>query len=242
MYRLRKDTNQLCKNVVSSLRCKLLMSKWERNVNRYSMFRLVTTQPSASLTQERRYPERKQYLFLEYTRLLEEADPLFVVQYSGISAKEWTPLRIRLDQEGGLKLKVTKTGIIQRLLKREASSLNGMFSLFHAPIAVVTSKTRDMSREDSLSTIVKRFCEIIGQDKRFYILGAKIENNVVALSEIYHYASLPCKTKLQEQLTALLESPTRALMDVLIVPSQHLTLSLEHHVKSSSPLNIPVVS
>lgn len=184
---------------------------------------------------ERRYPFRKQYLFSEYKKILAEADPLFIVQYPSMSVSELTQIRIRLDQEGEWKMKIIKTGLMRRVLKEIDHSLDILSPLFHAPVAIIIPRSLRMSSdEDSFTKPIKKLNEIIGKNRRFYILGAKIEQVILGFSTIQTYFTLSSKKELHHQLLGLLESPMHDLIGTLISPPQTLSQSLEHYIKSQT--------
>jgi ribosomal protein L10 len=201
---------------------------------------LVTTPiPQASLetaVKERRYPLRKQYLFSEYKKILDEADPLFIVQYPSMPVSELTQIRIRLDQEGEWKMKVIKTGLMRRVLKDVDHSLGTLSPLFHAPVAIIIPRTLKISPDDdSFAKPMRKLNEILGKDRRFYILGAKIEQMILGFSAIQTYFSSPSKKELHHRLLGLLELPMYDLVGTLISPPQTLSQSLEHYIKSQAP-------
>ena len=168
--------------------------------------------------------ENKQQIVKEIKSLLNESEMAVVLDYKGLSIKEMSDLRTRLQSNNGI-CKVTKNSLMRRAIDGE-SNWNGLESLLTGTNAFVLIK-------EDVGSAVKAIQSFQKETKKSETKGALFEGKLLSESEIKDIANLPSKEVLMAKIAGALNGiATKIAISVNEVPSG-LARSLKQHSESS---------
>lgn len=147
---------------------------------------------------------------------IEEAKSVALTDYRGLSAKQLTELREKVQQAGG-ELQVTKNSLLFRALKENQYQFEK--ERLEGPTLALFSQKDEISPLRTLAD----FAKTSG------LLPFKIgfmAGSVLSLEELNRFAYLPSKIELQAKLLGLLTEPQSRLVRALNWNLQRLVLVL----------------
>ncbi len=155
--------------------------------------------------------ESKKQIVKEIKGLLEEAEMALVLDYKGLSIKEMSDLRTRLEPSSGI-CKVAKNTLIRKAIDGN-SSWSGLESLLTGTNAFVLVKGDVGAALKAVQTFQK-------DTKKSSTKGGLFEGKLLSQDEIKTIASLPSKETLMAQIAGALNAlPTKIAVGVNEVPS-----------------------
>ena len=168
--------------------------------------------------------ENKQQIVQEIKSLLNESEMAVVLDYKGLSIKEMSDLRTRLQSNKGI-CKVTKNSLMRRAIDGE-SNWTGLESLLTGTNAFVLIK-------EDVGSAVKAIQSFQKETKKSETKGALFEGKLLSESEIKEIANLPSKEVLMAKIAGAINGlATKIAISVNEVPSG-LARSLKQHSESS---------
>ncbi len=168
--------------------------------------------------------ESKKKIVDELKELLGEAEMALVLDYKGLSIKEMSDLRNRLQSNNGV-CKVTKNTLMRQAIDGD-NTWSGLESLLSGANAFVLIKGDIGGSVKALQTFQK-------ETKKSETKGGLFEGKLLSQEEIKAIASLPSKETLMAQLAGALNSiATKVAVGINEVPSG-LARSLKQHSESS---------
>ena len=168
--------------------------------------------------------ENKQQIVQEIKSLLNESEMAVVLDYKGLSIKEMSDLRIRLQSNNGI-CKVTKNSLMRRAINGEGN-WTGLESLLTGTNAFVLIK-------EDVGSAVKAIQSFQKETNKSETKGALYEGKLLSESEIKEIANLPSKEVLMAKIAGALNGiATKIAISVNEVPSG-LARSLKQHSESS---------
>ncbi len=164
--------------------------------------------------------ESKKQIVNEIKDLLAEAEMALVLDYKGLSIKEMSDLRTRLEPSSGI-CKVAKNTLIRKAIDGN-SSWSGLESLLTGTNAFVLVKGDVGAALKAVQTFQK-------ETKKSATKGGLFEGKLLSQDEIKTIASLPSRETLMAQIAGALNAiPTKLAVGVNEVPSG-LARSLKQH-------------
>jgi large subunit ribosomal protein L10 len=167
--------------------------------------------------------ESKQQIVEELKQLLGEAEMALVLDYQGLSIKEMSDLRIRLQASNGV-CKVTKNTLMRRAIDGDSvwSSLDSLLSGTNAFILVKGD--------------VGGACKALGafqkETKKSETKGGLFEGKLLSQDEIKAIGELPSREELMAQIAGAINAvTTKVAVGVNEVPSG-LARALKQHADS----------
>ncbi|KGG16735.1 MULTISPECIES: 50S ribosomal protein L10 [unclassified Prochlorococcus] len=168
--------------------------------------------------------ESKKQIVEEIKGLLDEAEMALVLDYKGLSIKEMSDLRARLEASSGI-CKVTKNTLMRKAINGN-SSWSGLESLLTGTNAFVLVKGDVGSALKAVQTFQK-------ETKKSETKGGLFEGKLLTQDEINAIAALPSKEVLMAQIAGALNSITAKIaVGINEVPSG-LVRSLNQHAENS---------
>ncbi len=168
--------------------------------------------------------ENKQKIVEELKKLLDDSEMALVLDYQGLSIKEMSDLRTRLQSSNGI-CKVTKNTLM-RLAIDGSDSWSDLSSFLTGTNAFVLIK-------GDVGGAVKAVQSFQKETKKSKTKGGLFEGKLLSQDEIKAIASLPSKEILMAQIAGALNSlPTKVAVGINEVPSG-LARALKHHSESS---------
>ncbi len=167
--------------------------------------------------------ESKKQIVEELKSLLDEAEIALVLDYKGLSIKEMSDLRTRLEPSIGI-CKVAKNTLIRKAIDGN-SSWSGLESLLSGTNAFVLVKGDIGGALKAVQTFQK-------ETKKSETKGGLFEGKLLSHDEIKAIASLPSKETLMAQIAGALNAiPTKIAVGLNEVPSG-LARSLKQHAEN----------
>ncbi len=167
--------------------------------------------------------ESKKQIVKEIKSLLDQAEMALVLDYQGLSIKEMSDLRTRLEASSGV-CKVTKNTLIRKAIDGNAS-WSGLESLLTGTNAFVLVK-------GDVGGAVKAVQAFQKDTKKSKTKGGLFEGKLLSQDELKAIASLPSKEALMAQIAGALNSiTTKVAVGINEVPSG-LARSLKQHSES----------
>ncbi|AAP99274.1 MULTISPECIES: 50S ribosomal protein L10 [Prochlorococcus] len=168
--------------------------------------------------------ESKKQIVEEIKGLLDKADMALVLDYQGLSIKEMSDLRSRLEQSSGI-CKVTKNTLMRKAINGDAT-WSGLESLLNGTNAFVLVK-------GDVGSALKAVQAFQKETKKSETKGGLYEGKLLTQDEIKAIAALPSKEALMAQIAGALNSiTTKIAVGVNEIPSG-LARSLKQHAENS---------
>ena len=168
--------------------------------------------------------ENKQQIVKELKSLLSESEMAVVLDYKGLSIKEMSDLRLRLQANNGI-CKVTKNSLMRRAIDGEGN-WSDLESLLTGTNAFVLIK-------EDVGSAVKAIRSFQKETKKSETKGALFEGKLLSESEIKEIADLPTKDVLMANIAGALNGvATKLAISINEIPSG-LARSLKQHSESS---------
>ncbi len=168
--------------------------------------------------------ESKKKIVEDLKGLLDEAEMALVLDYQGLSIKEMSDLRARL-QENGSVCKVTKNTLMRQAIdgKDPWSNLEPLLSGTNAFVLI----------KGDVGGAVKAVQSFQKDTKKSETKGGLFEGKLLSQDELKAIASLPTKEVLMAQIAGALNAiTTKIAVGINEVPSG-LARSLKQHAESS---------
>jgi len=168
--------------------------------------------------------ESKQQIVEELKQLLDEAELALVLDYQGLSIKEISDLRSRLQEKNGV-CKVTKNTLMRRAIDGNGAWSN-LDSLLKGTNAFVLVK-------GDVGGAVKAVQSFQKDTKKSQTKGGLFEGKLLSQDEIKAIGNLPSKEALMAQIAGVINAlATKVAVGINEVPSG-LARSLKQHAESS---------
>jgi len=168
--------------------------------------------------------ENKQKIVEELKELLDESEMALVLDFQGLSIKEMSDLRTRLQSSNGV-CKVTKNTLMRRAID-SSDSWSNLSTLLTGTNAFVLIK-------GDVGGAVKAVQSFQKDTKKSSTKGGLFEGKLLSKDELKAIASLPSKEVLMAQIAGALNSlTTKVAVGINEVPSG-LARALKQHSESS---------
>tara|TARA_B100000945_G_scaffold62402_1_gene46452 strand:- start:18 stop:545 length:528 start_codon:yes stop_codon:yes gene_type:complete len=168
--------------------------------------------------------ENKQQIVKEIKSLLSQSEMAVVLDYKGLTIKEMSDLRSRLQSNNGV-CKVTKNSLMRRAIDGE-SNWSDLKSLLTGTNAFVLIK-------EDVGGAVKAIRSFQKDTNKSETKGALFEGKLLSDSEIKEIADLPSKEVLIAKIAGAINAvSTKLAISINEVPSG-LARSLKQHSESS---------
>jgi len=167
--------------------------------------------------------ESKKQIVEELKSLLNDAEMALVLDYQGLSIKEMSDLRTRLEGSSGV-CKVTKNTLMRKAIDGDKawSSLESLLTGTNAFVLV----------KGDVGGAVKAVQAFQKETKKSETKGGLFEGKLLSQDEIKAIASLPSREALMAQIAGAINSlPTKVAIGINEVPSG-LARSLKQHSES----------
>ncbi|PVU88249.1 hypothetical protein BB561_005955 [Smittium simulii] len=158
---------------------------------------------------------KKKLLYGTYEEIFENSPAVLVVQHINLDSVDWTVLRQKLFFDcSNAKITVVKNRAMHSILrKNKYSNLKPLFASTVSVISWNPSASPDSSID--LKSCITKALSIISKSKQLSILGGVVENNLMTLSMLSEYTSLPDIDNLQAQVVGVLQLPSSSLTRAL---------------------------
>jgi len=167
--------------------------------------------------------ENKQQIVEELKQLLGEAEMALVLDYKGLSIKEMSDLRTRLQASNGV-CKVTKNTLMRRAIDGD-SAWSDLDSLLTGTNAFVLVK-------GDIGGAVKALQSFQKDTKKSDVKGGLFEGKLLSPSDIQAIGDLPSKEVLMAQIAGAINGlATKLAVGINEVPSG-LARALKQHAES----------
>jgi large subunit ribosomal protein L10 len=167
--------------------------------------------------------ENKQQIVEELKGLLGEAEMALVLDYKGLTIKEMTDLRTRLQASNGV-CKVTKNTLMRRAIDGD-SAWSDLDSLLTGTNAFVLVK-------GDVGGAVKALQSFQKDSKKSEVKGGLFEGRLLSPSDIQAIGDLPSKEVLMAQIAGAINGlATKLAVGINEVPSG-LARALKQHAES----------
>ena len=168
--------------------------------------------------------ENKQQIVQEIKSLLNESEMAVVLDYKGLSIKEMSDLRARLQANQGI-CKVTKNSLMRRAIEGEGN-WSDLDSLLTGTNAFVLIK-------EDVGGAVKAIQSFQKETNKSETKGALFEGKLLSQAEIKEIANLPSREVLMAKIAGALNGvATKLAIGINEIPSG-LARSLKQHSESS---------
>ncbi len=164
--------------------------------------------------------ESKKQIVEEIKQLLDKAEMTLVLDYQGLSIKEMSDLRARLEPSKGV-CKITKNTLMRKAIDGN-TTWSGLDSLLTGTNAFVLVK-------GDVGSALKAIQAFQKETKKSETKGGLFEGKLLSNAEIKAIADLPSKEALMAQIAGSLHAlPTKIAVGVNEVPSG-LARALKQH-------------
>ena len=168
--------------------------------------------------------ENKQIIVKEIQSLLNESEMAVVLDYKGLTIKEMSDLRLRLQSNNGI-CKVTKNSLMRKAIDGN-SNWTDLDSLLTGTNAFVLIK-------EDIGAAVKAIQSFQKDTNKSETKGALLEGKLLSEAEIKAIANLPSKEVLMAKVAGALNAiATKLAISINEVPSG-LARSLKQHSENS---------
>jgi large subunit ribosomal protein L10 len=168
--------------------------------------------------------ENKQQIVTEIKSLLDDSEMAVVLDYKGLTIKEMSDLRSRLQTTNGI-CKVTKNSLMRKAIDGDSN--------WHDLESLLTGTNAFVLIKEDVGGAVKAIQSFQKDTKKSETKGALFEGRLLSDSEIKEIASLPSKEVLMAKIAGALNGvATKIAISINEVPSG-LARSLKQHSEKS---------
>jgi len=146
-----------------------------------------------------------------YKKVFADAGVIVVTQYSGLTVRELTDLRVKLKGEGAA-LKVIKNRLAKIALDGRGGDKAG--AMFVGPVAIAHS-----ADPVAASKVVADFAK--GNEK-LVLVGALMGDQVLDQNGVKQLASLPSLDQLRGKIIGLIQAPATKIAGIVAAPAGQL--------------------
>lgn len=166
--------------------------------------------------------EKKEILFEQINRLLQDKKPLILIDYKGLNGKEISLFRRTLSEKES-SLKIIKTSLFKKALARMGLTLKE--DILNRPMALVFD-----SDQINLAKMVYEFSKSYAN---LEILGAVFDHQYAPTSEVKAMALLPTQEELRAHLVQTINLPLLRLGRAFSDLPNRLVLALKYKILNS---------
>ncbi len=159
----------------------------------------------------------KNELVREFNDVFKANPSVMVVEYKGLSVKEFENLRASL-KKADVKLKVVKNTLLR--IAAKDTEIERINDLFEGPTAVAIC-------EKDATAAAKVFVESLKKLPLLKIKGGIVEGSVIGESQISDLSKLPSRQELISQFMGLLNSPVSRFLGTLNQLQSRLLYALD---------------
>ena len=165
--------------------------------------------------------EKKSNYIKTMTTQFDKAEAVIVAHYQGLTVKQLDELR-KIMRKHGIIFKITKNRITKLAL--EKTKCKELSDLFSGPTAVALSN-------DAI-TSAKILTNFSKDNKNLKILGGIIGNDILDVTEVKNFATLPSLEEARAKIVGILRSPAQKIASILLAPASKIAiLALEKSKK-----------
>ena len=168
--------------------------------------------------------ENKQKLVKEIKSLLNESEMAVVLDYKGLSIKEMSDLRLKLQTNNGI-CKVTKNSLMRRAIDGESnwSDLEPLLSGTNAFVLI----------KEDVGGAVKAIQSFQKETNKSETKGALFEGKLLSESEIKEIANLPSREVLMAKVAGAINALSAKIAISINEVTSGLARSLKQHSENS---------
>jgi ribosomal protein L10 len=160
----------------------------------------------------RPYPPSKVFKHEVYSEIL--ANPsVFLVQKMNMRIPDWVKFREACEKHE-FRANVVQGKIFRALLRDVAKEQPQILELEPFLMGSIATVSAASDPERVGETLIK-LLKILNTEKKAILLGGKVENAVYSTDEILRISKLPPLADMRGELVAILEQPTRRLLELL---------------------------
>lgn len=164
--------------------------------------------------------EKKQQTVTELREIFDRAQVAIVTDYRGLTVKEITDLRRRLQKVGG-DLTVSKNTLIE-IVTRDQDKWKAMEPLLAGPTALAVGFDDPVAAAKALSDFTKEKRKV-----EVKIRGGVMEGKPLSTADVTSLANMPSKEVLLGRMLGSLQSPAQKLASALSGGSRDLVYALD---------------
>ena len=138
--------------------------------------------------------QRKVMIFNEIRTIFSDSKLVTVFHYNDLSTQDWNNLRLKLDEKN-IKIKVLPTKVTRKAL--EDTRYKNLNPLLHGSTAVAFSD----------KPCIHDILNAVKSERKLYLLGGLIEDELMTPKSIEKYAELPEKSLVYANLAMTLMAP-----------------------------------
>ena len=158
-----------------------------------------------------------------YKTVFANAGVIVVTQYSGLTVRELTDLRVKLKGEGA-SLKVIKNRLAKIALDGKGGDKAG--AMFVGPVAIAYSPD-----PVAASKVVADFAK--GNEK-LVLIGGIMGDTVLDQAGVKQLASLPSLDQLRGKIIGLIQAPATKIAGVVAAPAAQLARVISAYAKKDA--------
>lgn len=164
--------------------------------------------------------EKKQQTVAELREIFDRAQVAIVTDYRGLTVKEITDLRRRLQKVGG-DLTVSKNTLID-LVTRDADQWKAMEPFLAGPTALAIGFDDPVAAAKAVTDFAKEKRKV-----EIKIRGGVLEGKPLSADAVKDLASMPSKEVLLGRMLGSLQSPAQNFASVLSAVSRNLVYAVD---------------
>ena len=146
-----------------------------------------------------------------YKKVFADAGVIVVTQYSGLTVRELTDLRVKLKSEGAA-LKVIKNRLAKIALDGRGGDAAG--AMFVGPVAIAFSPD-----PVAASKVVADFAKT---NDKLVLIGALMGDEVLDQNAVKQLAALPSLDQLRGKIIGLIQAPATKIAGIVAAPAAEL--------------------
>jgi len=172
--------------------------------------------------------EQKQAVLEDLRDKFERAKTVVFVIYAGLSVKEMTELRRKLE-EAGIDFGVYKLTLVEKAAKEQNIEIDP--AIFTGPTAIAFN----YQDEITAAKIIRQFSK---EHEAMQIEGGLFENRVISIDEVKALAAIPGKEELYAKLVWAIQGPAYNLVSALKGNLNKLVFVLNSFYQSKSESSV----
>jgi large subunit ribosomal protein L10 len=168
--------------------------------------------------------QRKEEVLAQYNEWLEKSQAIILVEYSGITMKEFDAIRAKVRETGG------EFHVVKNTLARKAFESHGA----QIPKGLFEKSTAATFAFKDVAATAKVLAEVTKSMERVKVKGGFMEKRSLNVNQVKALADLPPLPVVRAQLLGMLQAPASKLVRTLAEPARQVAFVLKAYADKSA--------
>jgi len=169
--------------------------------------------------------ERKGEVLTQYDEWLNKSHAIILVEYSGITMKEFDAIRAKVRESGG------EFHVVKNTLAKKAFEAQGM----HVPAGLLEKSTAATFAFSDVAATAKALADATKGFEPVKVKGAFVDKQTLNADQAKSLVNLPTLPVARAQLLGVLQAPASQLARLLAEPGRRVAAVIKANAEQAAP-------